>query len=148
MTTWPLGLTLSLYSVQQAIHPINIGFGIYIYANSCFFYFFCWMVSKMLYILRQSHPVDIHRWRSFFNLMVDLIDQANKCYGPTLLFSFVFLAIWFVNGSFYILVNIRENELDRNVLLFSLVEVIAFFILFLIIYASHRICEEVSYFFI
>jgi len=145
MTIWPLGLTLSLYSVQQAIHPIYFGFGIYVCASFCFLYFFCWVISSMIHILSRSKPVDFHSWRSFFDLMIDLIEQSNKCFGPTLLCTFVFLSIWFVNGSFYIMVNLREHGLDRNVLLFFLVEVFALFVFFLLIYASHRIRKEVLY---
>lgn len=145
MTTWPLGLILSLYSAQQAIHPIYFGFAMYVVTNLCFFYFFCWVISKMIHIIRLSKPVDLHRWRAFFDLMTDLIEQSNKCFGPTILCTFVFLSIWFVNGSFYIMVNIREYGLDRNVLPFFMVEVFALFLFFLMIYACHRIHQEVRY---
>lgn len=145
MTTWPLGFTLSLYSVQLAIHPIYFGFVIYIFTNFCFFFFFCWVISSMIHIVCISKPIDLNRWRAFYDLMVDLIEQFNKCSGPGLLYTFVFLSIWFVNGSFYIMVNLRENGLDRNVLLFFSVEVFSLFVFFLLIYASHRIHKEVRY---
>jgi len=77
--------------------------------------------------------------------MIDLIEQSNKCFGPTLLGTFVFLSIWFVNGSFYIMVNLSEYGLDMNVIPFFLVEVFALFLFFLMIYASHRIHNEVRY---
>ena len=145
MTCWPIGLILTLYSDQRIIHPIYFGFAIYGAASGSFFYSFCWVISTMLTIVRLSRPVDLPRWRSFFDLMSDLVDQTNKCFGPILLSSFSFLFVWTINGSFYIMVNLRERGGDKSVLLFLVMEITTICIFFLFIYASHRIRREVFY---
>ena len=145
MICWPIGLILTLYSDQRVIHPIYFGFAIYIVASGCFFYTFCWAISTMLKIVRLSCPVDLPRWRSFFYLLCDLVEQTNKCFGPILLSSLLFLFIWTINGSFYIMVNLREHKRDQSILLFLVLEMTTIFLFFLLIYASHRIRKEVFY---
>ena len=144
LIVWSIGLVVSLFSDQEAIHPIHFAGNIFPIASFCVNLTLSWMIFTMLRILRQSKAVDVVRWRRFYDLLCDLINTMNKGFGFLSMVNIIYLFIWFVNASFYVLTNVRDNGPDSITSLFLLLEIVTLVIFILIIYAPHLIKQEVN----
>lgn len=144
LIVWSIGLMVSLFSDQEAIHPIHFAGNIFPIAGFCVNLMLSWMILTMLRILRQSKSVNVVRWRRFHDLLCDLINTMNKGFGFLSLVNITYLLVWFVNASFYVLTNVRDKGPDSITTLFLLLEMITLVIFILIIYVPHLVKQEVK----
>jgi len=138
------GVVNFLFLDEEILHPVHFAFTIYLISGVLFFHSLGWMVFTMLRILRQSEHIDLIRWRSFYDLIYDVIDEMNKSFGPFVLVALISIFIWLINSSFFILVSLRENGINLNIMIFIFLDVIAFTLFFFVVYVPHRIRKEVN----
>lgn len=143
-------------TVDLIIHPIQFFAVNYLSIGIILFMTTGCMVSTMIHILGRrkvllmsanSEAYSI-RWCRCSGLLIELVNQINRCFGPLLLAALVYYFILLVNGTFYGVLMFQERGLlDPSAWVPFMVQISIFPIFLLTLYYPHQISQEVEFYY-
>jgi len=140
------------FTTDLIIHPIQFFSVNYLSIGINLFITLGCAVSNMIHILgtrkvllmSANSEVNRLRWCRCIGLLVELVNQINRCFGPLLLAALVYYFILLVNGTFYGVLKLQEKGLlDSSAWMPFVIQIIIFPIFLFTLYFPHRILQEV-----
>lgn len=137
-------------STIELVRPIHFISASYLCMGLVLFMSLGWMVSTMIQTLGRRKilllsVINHFHWCRCYGLIVELVNQISRCFGPLLLGAMVYYFIFLVNGTFYAMVSFRERDsmFDLAALLPLIIEIGIFPIFLFMLYVPHRITQKV-----
>lgn len=90
----------------------------------------------------------LDEWRDKYQLICELVDALNRCFGLIIVVLLAFSFIWMVNSSYYCVIGFRSfNKANVRSTLVNLgFEVVGFICFTYIAYIPHTIKQKVHYY--
>ena len=105
-------------------------------------------VTSEIKMTANHWKVCLIQWRHSYQVISDLVDKINQCFGPVLMIMIVTSFVRFINEFFFILTNVGQEKLERSEIhniihLLCILSVVAIHN-FALMYAAHGMRKQVQ----